>query len=79
MFHIGDCNGGRGLGSRQYPTNFNKDTKSYWEMNYPRAMFCPYMIRERVNEDSLIRSEYNQRWERPYDMLVEATRGEIII
>ncbi|RZS01044.1 hypothetical protein BHM03_00030840 [Ensete ventricosum] len=40
-------------------------------------MFRPDVTREWMREGELQRSEHNQRWRRPYDVLVKATHGEI--
>ncbi|RWW78646.1 hypothetical protein BHE74_00013127 [Ensete ventricosum] len=63
----GDCvGGGRVPGSRQWCTNFSE-------------VCGPSSIQNGWTKVNCQRNENNRRWRRPYDVLAEATHGEIVV
>ncbi|RWW27894.1 hypothetical protein GW17_00007662 [Ensete ventricosum] len=41
-------------------------------------MLCPSVTQEWVDECQLPRERTNRKWRRPYDVLAEATHGEVV-
>ncbi|RRT32532.1 hypothetical protein B296_00048748 [Ensete ventricosum] len=74
--------GDRGPGSRQYCTN-SSEVRGLHELQgdgLSRAMLRPGVTQEWVYESELLRERTkNRRWRRLYDVLAEATHGEVIV
>ncbi|RRT37132.1 hypothetical protein B296_00048655 [Ensete ventricosum] len=74
--------GDRGLGSKQWCTN-SSEVRGLQELlgtDYPRAMLRPGVTQEWVGKGELPREQTkNRRWRRPYEVLAEATHGEVVV